>query len=173
MSGAADVLELTQSTAGKRSSGGFMPRCLGGGVSGVRATDAGRLLYPEAKPALASLLRAASVVTTHVAHGPTLSLATSHTIGGFLPPGWLASFRAAEHYPNERMWKSKSHGVLAAVTDGHGDVSVIESLDAVEGPDAVTIQYDEIVALWRQATPWSAMARGARRRACHRAVSDP
>lgn len=162
---AAEALELTQSAASKRLQG--LERRLGTsllerGRLGVRATDAGRLLYPEAKQALASLSRAANIVTAHAAHGPTLRLAASHTIGGFLVPGWLAGFRAASQASHRAHVEIiNSHGVLAHVRDGQVDIGFIESLDAIDGLQALTILHDEIVAVVAADHPWSR----------HRAVS--
>jgi DNA-binding transcriptional LysR family regulator len=160
--GAAEALELTQSAASKRLQG--LERRLGTtllerGRFGIRATDAGRLLYPEAKQALSSLSRAAGVVNAHAAHAPTLRLAASHTIGGFLLPGWLAGFRDREPVPpRAHVEIVNSHGVLAAVRDGHVDVGFIESLDAVDGLEPLTIQHDEIAAVVAPGHPWSRLA---------------
>ncbi len=157
--GAAEALELTQSAASKRLQG--LERQLGvslleRGRFGIRATDAGRLLYPEAKQVLASLSHAASIVTTYAAHAPTLRLAASHTIGGFLLPGWLAGFRSAELTPPRAQVEIvNSQGVLASVRGGHVDVGFIESLDAVDGLETLTIQHDEIVAVVAAGHPWS------------------
>jgi DNA-binding transcriptional LysR family regulator len=157
--GAADALELTQSAASKRLAG--LERRLGTqllerGRFGIRATDAGRLLYPEAKQALAALTQAASVVGSHAAHAPTLRLAASLTIGGFLLPGWLTGFRSAEPAPvRAHVDIFNSQRVLAAVRDGHVDIGFIESLDAVDGLDALMIQADEIVAVVAAGHPWS------------------
>lgn len=157
--GAAEALELTQSGASKRLQG--LERRLGvtlleRGRFGIRATDAGRLLYPEAKQALAALSRAASVVTIHAAHAPTLRLAASHTIGGFLLPGWLAGFRSAADTPQRpHVEIINSHGVLLRLRDGQVDIGFIESLDAVDGLDALTIRHDEIVAVVAADHPWS------------------
>ena len=148
---AADALELTQSAASKRLQG--LERRLGTsllerGRFGVRATDAGRLLYPEAKQSLAALTRAANVVTIHAAHSPTLRLAASHTIGGFLLPRWLAGFRVGEPTPQRTHVEIiNSHGVLTHVRDGHVDIGFLESLDAADGLEALTICRDEIVAV--------------------------
>ncbi len=157
--GAAEALELTQSAASKRLQG--LERQLGvslleRGRFGIRATDAGRLLYPEAKQVLASLSRAAGIVTAYAAHAPTLRLAASHTIGGFLLPGWLAGFRSAELTPPRAQVEIvNSQGVLASVRGGHVDVGFIESLDAVDGLESLTIQHDEIVAVVAAGHPWS------------------
>ncbi len=148
---AAEALELTQSAASKRLQG--LERRVGTallerGRFGVRATDAGRLLYPEAKQSLAALSRAANTMTAHAAHTPTLRLAASHTIGGFLLPGWLTRFRAQATVPaRAHVEIVNSVGVLEHVRDGHVDIGFIESLDAVEGLEALTIRGDEIVAV--------------------------
>jgi DNA-binding transcriptional LysR family regulator len=157
--GAGEALELTQSAASKRLQG--LERHLGTpllerGRFGIRATDAGRALYPEAKQALAALAQAASVVNAHAAHAPTLHLAASLTIGGFLLPGWLAGFRGAEPAPlRAQVEIVNSHRVLAAVRDGHVDIGFIESLDKVDRLEALTIQSDEIVAVVAAEHPWS------------------
>jgi DNA-binding transcriptional LysR family regulator len=151
VSGAAEALELTQSAASKRLQG--LERRLGTsllerGRFGVRATDAGRLLYPEAKQSLAALARAANAVTAHAAHAPTLRLAASHTIGGFLLPRWLAGFRVGELTPQRAHVEIiNSHGVLGHIRGGQVDIGFIESLDAVDGLEALTICHDEIVAV--------------------------
>ncbi len=157
--GAADALELTQSAASKRIQG--LERRLGvalleRGRFGVRATDAGQLLYPEVKQALASLSRAANVLGAHAAHAPTLRLAASHTIGGFLLPGWLAGFRSASDTRRRTHVEIvNSQGVLLNVRDGRVDIGFIESLDPIEGLEALTIRHDEIVAVVAAGHRWS------------------
>ncbi|MGP0036544.1 MAG: LysR family transcriptional regulator [Solirubrobacteraceae bacterium] len=159
VSGAADALELTQSAVSKRLQG--LERRLGTsllerGRFGVRATDGGRLLYPEAKQALSALSHAAGVLTTYAAHSPTLRLAASHTIGGFLLPGWLAGYRAGEPTPpRAHVEIINSQGVLASVRDGHVEIGFIESLDAVDGLETMTIQHDEIAAVVASNHPWA------------------
>lgn len=157
--GAADALELTQSAATKRLQG--LERRIGAvllerGRSGVSPTEAGRLLYPEAKQSLAALARAASVVTVHAAHAPTLRLAASHTIGEFLLPAWLAGFRdggAASHRAHVEIVNSA--GVLAHLRDGQVNIGFIESLDEVDGLEELTIRHDEIVAVVAADHPWA------------------
>jgi DNA-binding transcriptional LysR family regulator len=151
MSAAAEALELTQSAVSKRLQS--LERRLGApllerGRFGVRATDGGRLLYPEAKQALAALSHAAGVLTGYAARSPTLRLAASHTTGGFLLPGWLAAYRAGATSPSRAHVEIvNSHAVLARVRDGQVDIGFIESLDAVDGLEALTIQHDEIIAV--------------------------
>jgi len=159
VSGAADVLELTQSAATKRLLG--LERRLGvslleRGRFGVRPTDAGRLLYPEAKHALAALTRAAGVISTHAAHAPSLRLAASHTIGEFLLPGWLASFRALTPAP-PRVYVEvvNSQTVLGHLRERQVDIGFIESLDAADGFDELTIAHDEIVAVVAPGHRWA------------------
>jgi DNA-binding transcriptional LysR family regulator len=159
VSGAADALELTQSAASKRLAG--LERRVGTallerGRFGVRATDAGRLLYPEAKQALTALAHAAGVVTAGAAHAPTLRLAASHTVGGYLLPGWLAAFRAAASAPpRAHVEVLNSVGVLARVREGQVDIGFIESLDPVDGLEPLTIAHDQIVAVVAADHPWA------------------
>lgn len=157
--GAAEALQLTQSAASKRLA--KLERQLGTsllerGRFGIRATDAGQLLYPEAKQTLAALSRAAGVVAAHAAHAPTLRLAASHTISGYLLPSWLAGFRATSApAPRAHVEIVNSHGVLAAVRNGKVDAGFIESLDQVDGLESLTVQHDEIVAVVAADHPWS------------------
>lgn len=157
--GAADALELTQSAVSKRLKG--LEQLVGTpllerGRFGVRATEAGRLLYPAAKQALSALSHAVSVVSAHAAHAPTLRLAASHTIGGFLLPGWLAGFRAGAQSPQRTQVEIvNSAGVLSSVRDGHVDIGFIESLDPVDGLASLTICKDEIVAVVGAGHRWA------------------
>jgi DNA-binding transcriptional LysR family regulator len=159
ISAAAEALELTQSAATKRLQS--LERRIGAvllerGRFGVRATDAGRLLYPEAKHALAALAQAASVVSVHAATAPTLRLAASHTVGGFLLPGWLAGFRLREPAPQRPLVEiANSRSVLALVREGQAEIGFIESLDPVEGLEAMTLRRDEIVAVVAAGHPWA------------------
>ena len=164
---AADALQLTQPATTRRIQS--LERRLGvslleRGRFGVRATDAGRLLYPEAKQALAVLQRAAEVLAAHTGHAPTLRLSASHTVGGFLLPGWLASFRALEHgalRPHVEI--ANSRAVLATVRDGQVDVGFIESREPTEGLQVQTIMRDEIVAVVAPGHPWASRRRIAAR----------
>jgi DNA-binding transcriptional LysR family regulator len=159
VSGAADALELTQSAASKRLAG--LERRVGTallerGRFGVRATDAGRALYPEAKQALTALAHAAGVVTAQAAQAPTLRLAASYTIGGYLLSGWLAAFQAGSPVPpRAHVEVQNSTGVLALVREGHVDIGFIESLDPVDGLESLTVAHDEIVVVVAAGHPWA------------------
>ena len=159
VTGAADALELTQSAATKRIAA--LERRLGvklldRGRLGVTATDAGRALYPEAQAALAALRHAAAVVATHADETPMLRLAASHTIGGFLLPGWLSHFRAAHARPTRTQVEIiNSEAVLSEVRNGRVDVGFIESLDPTDGLETLTAMSDEIVAVVASAHPWA------------------
>jgi DNA-binding transcriptional LysR family regulator len=114
----------------------------------VGATDGGRLLYPEAKQALSARSHAAGVLTTYAAHSPTLRLAASQTIGGFLLPGVARRIpRGCIDTSRAHVEVINSHRVLAHARDGQVDIGFIESLDAVDGLDAMTIHHDEIAAV--------------------------
>ena len=89
---AADALALTQSAVTKRVAAlerRVGQRLLERGRTGVRPTAAGRALYPEARAALAALERARRAVADPGA-GAALAVAASHTVAGYLLPGWLA-----------------------------------------------------------------------------------
>ena len=89
---AADALALTQSAVTKRVASlerRVGQRLLERGRTGVRPTAAGRALYPEARAALAALERARRAVADPGADA-ALAVAASHTVAGYLLPGWLA-----------------------------------------------------------------------------------
>lgn len=157
--GAAEALQLTQSAATKRIRS--LERRLGTvllerGRFGVRPTDAGRLLYPEAKNALGALERAAAVVATHSGQATPLRFASSYTVGELLLPGWLAAFRATEAGPvRAQVEIANSQTVLASVRDGHVDIGFIESFDSTHGLQTLTILDDEIVVVVAAAHPWA------------------
>ncbi|HET8980105.1 MAG TPA: LysR family transcriptional regulator [Solirubrobacteraceae bacterium] len=163
LTAAADALELTQSAASKRILAlerRLGVRLLERGRFGATATEAGRVLYPEAQLALDALRHAAAVVAAHTRHAPSLRLAASHTIGGFLLPGWITRFRAgAAQPPRTQVQIVNSQAVLASVRAGEVDVGFIESLHPTEGLEALTILSDEIVAVVAPGHRW------ARRRA--------
>lgn len=159
VSAAAEALELTQSAVSKRLHRLELrldAPLLDRGRFGVRATEAGKLLYPEAKQALQALRHAASVVTTEGGHIPALRLAASHTIGGFLLPGWIASFRIAEVGAQRTQVEiANSQGVLAQVRDGNVEIGFIESSHSVEGLETLTVLFDEIVAVVATTHEWA------------------
>ena len=159
---AAEALELTQSAATKRISS--LERRLGVRVlersrMGVVATDAGRILYPEAQRALGALRQAAAAVGRHRESAPTLHFAASHTTGGFLLPGWLSRFRRDNPNVHAQVEIINSRAVLASVRYEQVDIGFIESLDPTEGLETLTVLSDEIVAVVAAGHPW------ARRRA--------
>jgi DNA-binding transcriptional LysR family regulator len=119
--GAADALDLTASAVTKRLRN--LERRLGvtlfdRGRFGLRATDAARLLYPEAKQAVLALARAeATIADRRDAAAAVLSVAASHTTGEFLLPGWLAEFRLAHPGLRAQVDIVNSTGVLAALRE--------------------------------------------------------
>lgn len=164
MHGAADALGLTQSAVSKRIAAlehraGI--ELLQRGRLGVRPTTAGRLLYPEAKHALAALARAAAV-TEHVqaAERHELRLAASHTIGEFLLPDWLADFRATSaNELHAQVDVINSPGVLAAVRERGAEIGFVEGLDSLDDLEHLKLMRDELVVVVAPSHRW------ARRRA--------
>jgi DNA-binding transcriptional LysR family regulator len=156
--GAADALDLTQSAATKRIRA--LERRVGvtllhRGRLGVRPTDAGRLLYPEAREALAALARAEAVVAGERARAPVLRLAASHTIGEFLLPGWLAGLRAGGADVRAQVEVDNSHGVLAAVRAGGAEIGFVEGLDRLDGLETIELLRDEIVVVVAPGHRWA------------------
>lgn len=157
--GAADALGLTQSAVTKR----LQALERRGGVAlfergrfGVRPTAAGRLLYPEAKEALAVLRRAEEVLGAHhelARHA--LSIAASYTIGEFLLPGWLASFRRCEPATRAQVEIVNSAGVLQRVRDREVDIGFVEGTDDMEGCEVLTVHHDRLVVVVGANHRWS------------------
>jgi DNA-binding transcriptional LysR family regulator len=147
--GAADALDMTQSAVTKRIQA--LERRLGvalleRGRFGARPTIAGRLLYPEAKQALAAVQRAQDLVGEHLSTGRrALALAASHTIGGFLLPGWLASFR--QDHPDLRAQVEivNSRLVLLALRERRAEVGFVEGTESLTDYERLLVQRDSIV----------------------------
>lgn len=159
MRGAADTLDLTQSAVTKRVLA--LERRLGvtlleRGRFGVRPTEAGRVLYPEAKQALAALHAAEKALADHRVHaGESLSLAASHTIGEFLLPAWLAGFRAVAPAVHAQVAIVNSAGVLDALRARDAEIGFVEGLDPLQGLDLLTVQRDEIVVVVAGGHRWA------------------
>ena len=157
--GAADALNLTQSAVTKRLQA--LERRAGvelfeRGRFGMRPTGAGRLLYPEAKQALAALDHAQAVLDGHrEIAGRALSLAASHTIGEFLLPGWLGEFRRLEPGMRAQIEILNSAAVLDAVRARHAPIGFVEGVDMLEGFESVVVARDTIVVVVAAGHPWA------------------
>jgi len=151
--GAAEALGLTQSAVSKRIQS--LERRTGvtlvdRGRLGVRPTEAGRMLYPEARQALAALDQAAAALgALSDARAHLLRLAASHTIGEFLLPGWLAGFRTAIADPTLHLQLDivNSRGVLSQVRDGAVEVGFVEGVDRLDDLEGLTLAHDELVVV--------------------------
>jgi DNA-binding transcriptional LysR family regulator len=148
---AADALALTQSAVTKRIAA--LERRVGQpllerGRSGVRPTAAGRALYPEARAALAALDRARrSVVDAD--RVPALQVAASHTVAGYLLPGWLAGFRAERGTLRIAVEVVNSPGVLAAVRAGRAELGFVEGIDPLDGLESQMLMTDALACVVR------------------------
>jgi DNA-binding transcriptional LysR family regulator len=156
---AAEALVLTQSAATKRIQG--LERRLGvalleRGRYGVRPTDAGRTLYPDAKEALTALERGEQRVLAAGEEAATrLRLAASHTVGGFLLPRWLSAFRAQAPEVHPQVEVVNSPGVLALVRAGDAEVGFVEGNDDLSGLERVRVGVDELVVVVRAGHRWA------------------
>ncbi len=157
--GAADALDLTASAVTKRLQS--LERRLGvtlfeRGRFGLRSTAAGRLLYPEARQALAALAGArASVTAARDEHEHLLSLAASHTVGEFLLPDWLAGFRAAAPGIRAQVDVVNSSGVVTAIREHEAQIGFVEGVDDLTGLEAICVNDDELVVIIAAAHPWA------------------
>jgi DNA-binding transcriptional LysR family regulator len=161
LNGAADDLGLTQSAVTKRIQA--LERRTGvtlldRGRLGAQPTDTGRLLYPEAKQALAALERAAAVMARANEHGAhALRIAASHTVGEFLVPRWLAEFRTAVADPmlHAEVDVANSPRVLALVRAGEAEIGFVEGLDELRGLESIDLLHDELVVVVAADHPWA------------------
>lgn len=157
--GAADALALTQSAATKRIQ--RLERRVGltlleRGRFGVKPTEAGGVLYPEARQALDALTHAATALDELRAGSAVgLSLSASQTTGEFLVPGWLATFRATQPDVRARVHISNSPSVVADIREGRAEIGFVEGVDALDGLQVLTLQRDEIVAVVAPGHPWA------------------
>ena len=148
---AAGSLALTQSAVTKRIAA--LERRVGRpllerGRAGVRPTEAGAALYPEARASLAALERARRAVA-ETGTAKTLAVAASHTVSGFLLPGWIAGFRAAGGAVRISVEVVNSPGVLAAVREGRVELGFVEGDDELAGLESQLLQVDELVCVVR------------------------
>ncbi|HEY1478875.1 MAG TPA: LysR family transcriptional regulator [Gaiellales bacterium] len=148
---AADALALTQSAVTKRIAA--LERRVGKpllerGRTGVRPTAAGRALYPEARAALASLERARRTVADS-ATATALAVAASHTVAGYLLPGWLAGFRAERGGLRIAVEVVNSPGVIAAVRARRAELGFVEGIDALDGLESQMLRSDVLECVVR------------------------
>jgi DNA-binding transcriptional LysR family regulator len=160
--GAADALALTQSAATKRLQA--LERRLGRPLlertaQGVGSTEAGSVLYPLAREALAALVRAETAVTSSSSKAP-LIIHASRTVGETLLPEWLASFRLTSPACRVSVAITNSDEVLRAVRDRTAAIGFIEGpAGSMDGLTELVVARDELRVVVADDHPW------ARRRA--------
>jgi DNA-binding transcriptional LysR family regulator len=155
--GASEALDLTQSATTKRIQA--LERRLGvslliRGRHGVRPTDEGKALYPEARRGLDALALAEQAVATHRAARP-LRIAASHTVGEALLPTWLTTFRAELPGVHPQVDVVNSPAAIAAVREGHADVGFVEGLDPLDGLETKVVARDQIVLVVAAGHRWA------------------
>ena len=167
--GAAEALALTQSAATKRLQA--LERRVGRpllerSAQGVRATEAGAVLYPLAREALAVLVRAEGALTSS-SQKPPLIIHASRTVGETLLPEWLASFRLASPPCHVSVAITNSDAVLRAVRDRTAAIGFIEGpAGSLDGLIELVVAHDELQVVVAGDHPW------ARRRAIpHKALA--
>jgi DNA-binding transcriptional LysR family regulator len=160
--GAADALALTQSAATKRLLA--LERRVGRPLlertaQGVRLTEAGAVLYPLAREALAALVSAETAVTSSTQDEP-LVIHASRTVGETLLPQWLASFRVSAPACRVSVAITNSDEVVHAVRDRTAEIGFIEGpAGSMQGLTELVVAHDELRVVVASAHPW------ARRRA--------
>jgi DNA-binding transcriptional LysR family regulator len=160
--GAADALALTQSAATKRVLAlerRVGHRLLERTAQGVRVTEAGAVLYPLAREALAALVRAEMAVTSSSRDEP-LVIHASRTVGETLLPQWLASFRAGAAALRVSVAITNSDEVVHAIRDRTAEIGFIEGpASSSQGLTELVVAHDELRVVVAGDHPW------ARRRA--------
>jgi DNA-binding transcriptional LysR family regulator len=169
--GAADALGLTQSAATKRLAAlerRVGRRLLERGPRGMAPTQAGRVLYPLAREALAALSRAEAALGGTGAPAAPLRIHASRTVGETLLPEWLAAFRAVAPTSLVSVDVTNSEEVLRAVREGLCEIGFVEG-PPQGAPDLeeLVVASDELLAVvaaghaWarRRAVPLAALAR--------------
>ncbi len=155
--GASEALDLTQSATTKRIQA--LERRLGvtlliRGRHGVRPTEEGMALYPEARRALDALAQAEQAVAGARAARP-LRIAASHTIGEALLPTWLTAFRAELPGLHPQVDVVNSVGAIAAVREDRADVGFVEGLEPLDGLDTKVVARDRIVLVVAAGHRWA------------------
>jgi DNA-binding transcriptional LysR family regulator len=160
--GAADALALTQSAATKRVLA--LERRVGRPLlertaQGVRVTEAGAVLYPLAREALAALVSAEAAVTSS-SQEESLVIHASRTVGETLLPQWLASFRVSAPALRVSVAITNSYEVVHAVRDRTAEIGFIEGpAGSTQGLTELVVAHDEVRVVVASGHPW------ARRRA--------
>ena len=155
--GAADALALTQSAATKRVLA--LERRVGHALlerttQGVRVTEAGALLYPLAREAMAALVRAETAVTSSNRTEP-LVIHASRTVGETLLPQWLASFRGTSP-ARVSVAITNSDEVLHAVRDRTAEIGFIEGPAlSMQGLVELVVAHDELRVVVASGHPWA------------------
>ncbi len=156
--GAADALELTQSAATKRLLAlekRVGRRLLERTAQGVRATEAGAMLYPLAREALAALVSAETAVTSSSRDEP-LVIHASRTIGETLLPQWLASFRASAPTSRVSVAITNSDEVVHAVRGRTAEIGFIEGpAGSLQGLTELVVAHDELRVVVASGHPWA------------------
>lgn len=155
--GAADALALTQSAATKRIQrleGRAGAPLLARGARGVEATALGQRLYPLAKQALSALAEAGAALTAHQ-RAQDLTISASLTIGEFLLPGWMASFRAQATGIHAQLEIVNSTAVIAAVREGRAEIGFVEGIDPLDGLEVLTVAHDRLVVVVAPGHRWA------------------
>ena len=76
-------------------------------------------------------------------------MAASHTVAGYLLPGWLAGFRAERGTLRIAVEVVNSPGVLAAVREGRAELGFIEGIDALDGLESQMLSTDVLECVVR------------------------
>jgi DNA-binding transcriptional LysR family regulator len=156
--GAADALALTQSAATKRLLAlerRVGHRLLERSAQGVRATEAGAVLYPLAREALAALVSAETAVMSSSQDEP-LVIHASRTVGETLLPQWLASFRLGVPALRVSVAITNSDEVVRAVTDRTAEIGFIEGPPgSIQGLTELVVAHDELRVVVASGHPWA------------------
>lgn len=151
LTSAATAATLTQPAVSKRIAlleGRYGIALLERGRGGVRPTEAGRILYAEARQILAGLDRADTAMRElGDRERRLLRVAASYTIGETLLPAWLAALRLEHPELLVDARVGNSGEVVAQVRAGAVELGFVETPEPPAGLDYLVVGHDELVAV--------------------------
>jgi DNA-binding transcriptional LysR family regulator len=121
----------------------------------VRVTEAGAVLYPLAREALAALVRAEMTVTSSSGDEP-LVIHASRTVGETLLPQWLASFRAGGPAVRISVAITNSDEVVRAIRDRTAEIGFVEGpASSLQDLTELVVAHDELRVVVASDHPWA------------------
>lgn len=156
---AADGLGLTQSAVSKRIAALEQragAQLLVRGRMGVVPTELGAAAYPLAKGALAALTEVGAALSERrTGADVTLRLTASLTVGEFLLPGWLGSFRVERPDLRVVLEIANSAAVIDSLRAEQAEIGFVEGLGDYRQWRSLTIGHDKLMIVVSAQHRWA------------------